>query len=111
MFRLRFARPVAGRSFDLLPRNAQLRFNQAFGLLAIHPRTPSAELDVHQLTGYRNVWTLRIPPWRGIYAIDGDDVVFIIFGHRDDVYPRLHSLLAPRGKYVPGTAAESPKQT
>jgi mRNA-degrading endonuclease RelE of RelBE toxin-antitoxin system len=110
MFTLRFARPLAGRSFDLLPRRAQLRFNRAFGPLANHPRTASAELDVHQLAGYQNLWTLRIPPWRGIYAIDGNDVVFIVFGHRNDVYPRLHSLLPPRGRYIPAVPTGSPSK-
>jgi len=100
MYRLKFADPIAGRSFDRLPRRVQRRFNEAFELLAEHPRSPSPELDVHQLSGYQNVWTLRIPPWRGVYALDGDEVVLIVFGHRASVYPLLHSLLPPAGRYV-----------
>lgn len=100
MFVLRFAHPVAGQSFDRLPRKAQVRFNEAFELLARHPRSPSPELDIHQLSRYLNVWTLRIPPWRGVYAIDGDEVVFIVFGHRNTIYPLLHALLPPEGRHI-----------
>ncbi len=100
MFTLRFADPIAGQSFDRLPRRVQLRFNEAFELVLRNPRARSAYLDVHQLSGYQNVWTLRIPPWRGIYAIDGDEVVFIVFGHRRNVYPLLHNLLPPEGRYI-----------
>ena len=99
MYTLQFADPVADQSFDRLPRKVQLRFHEAFDLLARHPQSPSSELDIHQLSGYQNVWTLRIPPWRGICAIDGDEVVLIIFGHRKDIYPLLHSLLPPEGRY------------
>lgn len=99
MFTLEFADPIAGQSFERLPRRVQSRFNEAFEHLAQHPRSASPELDVHQLSGYQNVWTLRMPPWRGIYAIDGNDVVLIVFGHRTSVYPLLHSLLPPEGRY------------
>jgi mRNA-degrading endonuclease RelE of RelBE toxin-antitoxin system len=100
MFTLRFADPSAGRSFDRLPRRAQLQSNRAFELIVEQPRSRSPSLDVHQLSGYRNVWTLRVPPWRGIYAIDGDEVVFLVFGHRDNVYVLLHNLLPPEARYV-----------
>jgi mRNA-degrading endonuclease RelE of RelBE toxin-antitoxin system len=100
MFTLRFADSIAGRSFDRLPRRIQLQFNEAFELIADQPRSRSPSLDLHQLSGYRNVWTLRIPPWRGIYAIDGSQVVFLIFGHRNNVYVLLHNLLPPEGHYV-----------
>lgn len=99
MFTLVFADPIAGQSFERLARRVQSSFDEAFEQLAQHPRSPSPELDVHQLSGYQNVWTLRIPPWRGIYAIDGDYVVLIVFGHRTSVYPLLHSLLPPEGRY------------
>ena len=100
MYLLKFAKPIAGESFRELPREAQLRFNETFDILARHPSSPSADLDVHRLQGYRNVWTLRIPPWRAIYALDGQEVVMILFGHRKDVYARLHGLLPPEGRYV-----------
>ncbi|MGH9440486.1 MAG: type II toxin-antitoxin system RelE family toxin [Terriglobia bacterium] len=100
MFLLRFADPVAGQSFDRLPRKAQIRFNQAFDRLARNPRSPTLDLDIHQLSGYQNVWTLRIPPWRGLYAIDGNEVVFLVFGHRSNIYPLLHALPPPRGRFI-----------
>jgi len=100
MFTLRFASPIAGQSFDRLPRRVQLRFNAAFGLLVQNPRTTTAELDVHQLWGYQNVWTIRLPPWWGVYAIDGNEVVFMVFGHRKNVYPWLHSLIPPERQHI-----------
>ncbi|MGI0128873.1 MAG: type II toxin-antitoxin system RelE family toxin [Thermoplasmata archaeon] len=104
MFKLSFAKPVGGASFAELPRGAQLRFNEAFELLEERPRTPGPGLDIHQLSGYQNLWTLSIPPWRGIYALDGDQVVMIVFGHRENIYPKLHGLLAPEGRYVAGAS-------
>lgn len=100
-----FAKPVAGTSFSKLPRRVQRAFDASFDELAKDPRTPSRGLDVHQLWGYQNVWTLRIPPWRGIYAIDGTSVVMIIFGHRGTVYAQLHRLLPPEGAYVADRSA------
>jgi len=100
MFTVRFADPIAGLSFDRLPRRVQLRFNEAFDLLVQNPRSTTLELDVHQLWGYQNVWTVRLPPWRGIFAIDGNEVVFIVFGHRKNIYPLLHSLVPPERQHV-----------
>ena len=97
---LTFAKPVARESFRKLPRDAQLRFNEAFEAVARRPSSSGPDLDVHRLQGYQNVWTLRIPPWRGIYATDGTEVVLIVFGHRRDVYARLHGLLPPEGRSV-----------
>ena len=94
-FRLTFA-PTADRSFSALPRRIQLRFDRAFDDLERDPRRKSGSLDVHQLYGHQSVWTLRIPPCRGIYAIEGLEVVMIVFGHRDTVYSVLHHLVPPR---------------
>lgn len=104
-FRLTFT-PTADNSFGFLQRRVQERFNQAFELLGRDPRRPGADLDVHQLYGYRNVGTLRIPPFRGIYAIDGSDVVMVVFGHRDIIYSVLHSLIPPRRQSVSKSALE-----
>ncbi|MFZ0830121.1 MAG: type II toxin-antitoxin system RelE/ParE family toxin [Thermoplasmata archaeon] len=99
MFRVTFA-PTALRSWESLPRSAQRKFNQAFTAMTRNPRQASVDLDVHQLRGYRNLWTLRIPPFRGIYVIEGTEVVLIVFGHRELVYSRLHGLLPPEGRSV-----------
>jgi len=101
-FYLSFA-PTADQSFSELPRPAQRQFNQAFDELVREPRRSRAGLDVHQLYGYQNIGTLRIPPYRGVYAIDGNEVVMVIFGHRDSVYSSLHRLLPPRRQAVSRT--------
>lgn len=101
MFAVEFAKPVAGRSFAKLPRGVQRAFDAAFDRLAGDPRTPRPGLDIHQLSGYQNLWTLRISAWRGIYAIDGQTVVMIVFGPRETIYPLLHHLLPPEGRYIP----------
>lgn len=100
MYLLTFAKPIAGESSRELPRSAQLLFNETFDALTQHPTSASADFDVHRRQGYRNVWTLRIPPWRAIYAPDGTEVVRILFGRRRDVYARLHGLLPPEDRYV-----------
>jgi mRNA-degrading endonuclease RelE of RelBE toxin-antitoxin system len=96
--------PTADQSFAALPRRIQRRFDRAFDLLEQQPQRRSAELDVHQLYGYENVWTLRIPPYRGVYAIDGEEVVLVVFGHRDTVHSTLHRLVPPRRQAVTSTA-------
>jgi mRNA-degrading endonuclease RelE of RelBE toxin-antitoxin system len=98
-FNLTFA-PTADRSFSRLPREIQLRFNHLFAQLERDPRARSRRVDAHQLYGYQNVWTLRVPPYRGIYALDGQEVVMIVFGHRDVVYSLLHHLLPPERQTV-----------
>ncbi len=108
MYAVTFAKPLAGITFTKLPRGIQRAFDRAFDELKRDPRTPAPGLDVHRLRGYQNVWTLRIPPWRGSYAIDGSSVVMIVFGHRATIYALLHHLLPPEGTYVssppsPGT--------
>lgn len=101
MYRVRFARPVAGQSFSRLPRPVQLYYNDRFELLAMSPRTRTPTLDLHQLWGYENVWALcRGKDWRAVYAIDGMDVVFIVFGPHDMAYLMLHQMHPPDGRYV-----------
>ena len=102
-FRVTFA-PTAVQSWTSLPRWAQRRFDGCFHLLEQNPRRAAADLDIHQLFGYQNVWTLRIPPYRGIYAIEAAEVVMIVFGHRDSIYPRLHRLIPPNRSHVSKTA-------
>ncbi len=100
-YQVRFARPVAGRSFDRLPRPVQTFFNDRFDLLRSNPRTRTATVDIHQLWGYENVWVLaKGKAWRAVYAIDGMEVVFIIFGPHETVYLDLHHLHPPDGRYV-----------
>ncbi len=107
-FKLTFA-PTALRSWKSLPRPVQVRFNEVFDLLEHDPRRATADLDVHQLYGYQNVWTVRIPAYRGIYAIEGAEVVMVIFGHRDSIYSRLHRLIPPSRQHVSRMASNRPE--
>jgi mRNA-degrading endonuclease RelE of RelBE toxin-antitoxin system len=104
MFTVRFAKPIASQSFARLPRKIRFQFNAAFEGLSLQPRGRTAVFDVRQLRGYQNVWTLRISQSRGVYAIDGNEVVLIVFGPRHSVYASLHALLPPEGQYVGGGA-------
>ncbi len=105
MFRVTFA-PPAARSWAALSRSVQRAFNEAFSRLEQDPRRVAADLDVHQLYGYQNVWTLRIPPYRGIYVIEGNEVVMIVFGHREVVYSLLHGMIPPGRRSVSKSSVE-----
>ncbi len=98
-FRLTFG-PTADASFGRLPRWARDRFDRGFESLEAEPRQVAGDLDVHQLHGYQNVWTWTVPPYRAVYVIDGDEIVLIVFGHRNVVYQDLHGLLPPRRQQV-----------
>jgi mRNA-degrading endonuclease RelE of RelBE toxin-antitoxin system len=98
-YRLTFA-PTADRSFQNLPPRVRQAFNRAFDVLGDEPTGDDPRVDVHQLYGYRNVWTLRIPPYRGVYVVDGREVVWIVFGPRESVYATLHGLLPPERRFV-----------
>ena len=36
--------------------------------------------------GLKGEWTVRIPPYRLIYAVQGDRLILLRFEHRKDVY-------------------------
>lgn len=76
----------AEREFRRLPRDVQARFSDAFALLAVDPRRRRARCDVRLLSGVANAWRLRVGDYRGIYAVEADEVVFTRFGHRRSVY-------------------------
>lgn len=92
--------PTADRSFGKLPAWAKREFDRSFDLLTEDPTGARSGLDAHQLHGYRNVWTLRIPPYRGVFVVDGDELVWIVLGPRESVYALLHALLPPDRKHV-----------
>jgi hypothetical protein len=99
-YRQTFA-PTAVRSFRRLPTWAKREFDRSFDILAQDPVGARSGLDAHQLYGYRNVWTLRIPPFRGVYVLDGRELVSVVFGPRESVYALLHALLPPDRQHVP----------
>ncbi len=43
---------------------------------------------MNKLSGVANAWRLKVGDYRGIYAIEEEDVVFTKFGHRKTVYGR-----------------------
>ncbi len=92
--------PTAVAIFERLPRRPKKPFNAAVDLLEQSTRGALPDLDVHQLDGYRNVWTLQVPPYRGVYAIDGPELEMVVFGYRDPVYQDVHRLLPPRRRVV-----------
>jgi mRNA-degrading endonuclease RelE of RelBE toxin-antitoxin system len=102
-FKITFA-PTADQSFARLPKWARERFNAGFDLLERELRGGSGPVDVHQLHGYKNVWTWRVPPYRSVYAVAGSEIVMLIFGHRATVYQDLHHLIPPRKQEVSATS-------
>jgi mRNA interferase RelE/StbE len=76
----------AEREFRRLPRGVQARFSDAFAMLEVDPRRRRSGCDVRMLSGVANAWRLRVGDYRGIYGIEGGDVVFTKFGHRRSVY-------------------------
>ncbi len=47
----------------------------AFESLARDPRRRRPKCDVRKLSGIANAWRLRVGEYRGIYAIEGEEVV------------------------------------
>ena len=76
----------AEKEFRDLPRETQQRFSSTLKLLAKDPRRRRAKCDVSKLSGVANAWRLKVGDHRGIYAIEGEDVIFTRFGHRKTVY-------------------------
>lgn len=76
----------AEKEFRDLPRETQQRFGSVFELLAKDPRKRRPKCDVSKLSGVANAWRLKVGDHRGIYAVEGEDVIFTRFGHRKTVY-------------------------
>jgi mRNA-degrading endonuclease RelE of RelBE toxin-antitoxin system len=76
----------AEKEFRRLPRDVQERFAAAFRRLEVDPTTRRAGCDIRMLSGVANARRLRVGDYRGIFAIEGKDVVFTRFGHRRSVY-------------------------
>jgi mRNA-degrading endonuclease RelE of RelBE toxin-antitoxin system len=80
--------PEGYRSLVRLPTSYRMLFNAAFSVLE-EKGPDSALLDTHELSGARNLWTLRLGVYRGIYRWRIDEARFIRFGHRARVYQKL----------------------
>jgi hypothetical protein len=92
--------PTADQRFRRLPLLAKREFSRSLDALAKDPSGARSGLDAHQLPGYRNVGTLRIPSYLGVYVIDGHELVWIVFGPRGSVDARLHALLPPDRPHI-----------
>jgi mRNA-degrading endonuclease RelE of RelBE toxin-antitoxin system len=87
MARVTFS-PEGYRSLSKLPVPFRLQFNESFTIL--EKSGPDLRLlDTHRLSGTRDLWTLRIGVYRGVYRWSLDEARFLRFGHRARVYLRL----------------------
>jgi mRNA-degrading endonuclease RelE of RelBE toxin-antitoxin system len=85
-----FFTPEAVASFRRLPATVQRRFDRVLVEIDSTPRVRlPGSYSVHQLEGGRDLWTLRIGGYRGIFRWDGHEARFIRFGPRATVYQRL----------------------
>lgn len=77
-------------SFRRLPSGVKLAYDRLLleYASAVRLRLPG-RFPTHQLEGARNLWTLKVGAYRGIYHWDGHEARFLRFGHRSTVYERL----------------------
>jgi len=75
---------TAERQIRRLPRADQLRVVRAIQALSTDPRPPGCR----KLSGYEDVFRVRIGRYRVLYSIEGRRLVIIILkvGDRKDVY-------------------------
>jgi mRNA interferase RelE/StbE len=80
-------RESAAKSVRKLPRNMQRRVTAAAEALSGNPRPAGAV----KLTGYRDLYRIRIGDWRIVYAVDDArrSVDVRIVAHRREVYRDL----------------------
>ena len=82
--------PEGATSFRRLPASVKTEFDK---ILTNWESTRRLRLPgnyrTHQLEGARNLWTLKVGPYRGVFRWDGEEARFIRFGNRDTVYSRL----------------------
>lgn len=65
---------AAERSLRRLPKPLTARIRAAIHGLALDPRPPGCL----KLTGYDNLWRIRIGDWRIIYAIHDDQLIVVV---------------------------------
>jgi mRNA interferase RelE/StbE len=75
---------TAERKIRKLPRADQIRVIRVIQALATHPRPPGCR----KLSGYDDVFRVRIGRYRVLYAIEDRRLVIIVLkvGDRKDVY-------------------------
>ena len=77
----------AERQFDSLPREAQVRVNRLFDVLARSPRSHGAV----KIQGQANLYRMRTGDWRVVYEIRDKLLLVLVVsvGHRREVYRKL----------------------
>ena len=91
-YAIRFTRSAANELMRL-PRAIRHQFDAGFGELGSSPfQSVPGILDVHALKGGRGLWTMRVRGYRGLYRVDGDEVVFVAFRPRPTAYRDLSTV-------------------
>jgi len=72
----------AERQFDALPREAQVRVNKLFDVLAANPRSHGAV----KMQGDADLYRMRTGDWRVVYAIRDNVLLVVAVGHRRESY-------------------------
>lgn len=76
-----------------LPKGVRRLFDAGFMELERSPyRSVPGLLDVHALKGGRGLWTMRVRGFRGLYRVDGHEVVFVAFRPRPTAYRDLSTV-------------------
>lgn len=75
---------TAERQLKKIRREDTVRIVRSISLLAIEPRPDGCR----KLSGYDNIYRIRVGNYRVIYEIDGKQIIVVILkiGHRKDVY-------------------------
>jgi mRNA interferase RelE/StbE len=75
---------TAERQLKKIRREDKVRILRAISLLADEPRPSGCK----KMSGYDDIYRIRIGNYRVIYEIDGKQVIIVILkiGHRRDVY-------------------------
>ena len=84
---------TAEKQLRKLPRSDQERVIRKMLALADHPFPPGAR----KLTGYEDVYRVRVGRYRVLYSVSGRSLVIIILkiGHRRDIYRKSVGALRP----------------
>ena len=85
-FRLEVSR-TAERQLAALPRDDQIRVSRVIQHLAEEPRP----VGTRKLSGYSDVYRIRVGHYRIIYSVEDDRLLIIVLkiGHRKDIYRSL----------------------
>ena len=75
---------TAERQIARLQVPDQIRVLRAIRALADEPQPPGTR----KLTGYQDVWRVRVGVYRILYSVDGGRLLVLVLkvGHRKDVY-------------------------